>query len=221
MRWGWVVALFALAIADPALADITARFRQAEGPPIVIQVNDRGESRMAVTDGVYLTSEGVNLMILTFRGGTVVVRREDFLAVLAEFTGALNPAAPPPGRPIQISEQGRETVGGRGGTLFRVGEAGSADVLEFVISADADLAPVGRVFQAQFLPMLAAQGASPPGLAEAMTELLSRGTLIRFGQLFSLEDVDLSPVPASAFAVPGAPVSRDALRARIMNDASR
>jgi hypothetical protein len=206
--------------ADPALADVTARYRQADGPPIVIQVNDRGDGRMAVTNAVYLSSSGANHMILTLSSGTIVVRREDFLAVIAELSGVLTPPTPP-SRRIAISEHGREVVGGRSGIVYRVGAAGTADFLEFVVSTDADLAPVGRVFQAQFLPMFATQGMTPPGLLEAMTDLLSRGTLLRFGNMLRLEAADTAPVPASAFALPGTPISRDALRERIMSDAGR
>lgn len=221
MRWGWMMALVALAAADPALADVTARFRQSAGAPIVIQVNDRGDSRMTVTDGVYVTSNGVNHMILTFPNGTIVVRQEDFLGLMAELSGVLAPPVTASGPRIEISERGRETVGGRSGTVFRVGPPGSADSLEFVISTDPDLAPVGRVFQAQFLPMLTTQRGTPAGLAEAMTDLLSRGALLRFGTLFRLEAVDNAPVPESAFALPGTPISRDALRERLMSAAGR
>lgn len=221
MRFGWMMALLMLAAADPALADITARFRQGEGPPIVVQVNDRGDSRMTVTDGVYLSRNGADHMVLTFREGTVVARREDFLALIAEFSGAQNRAAPPADNRVEISEQGSETIGGRTGTIYRIGTAGRNDSIDLVISTDADLAPIGRVFQYQFLPMLAAQGVSPPGLAAAMTDLLSRGALLRFGALFQLEAVDMAPVPASTFELPAAPVSRDVLRARIMGETGR
>lgn len=220
MRRAWLLAVLALA-ADPALADVTARFRQADGPPIVIQANDRGDSRMAVTDGVYVTHGGVNHMILTFPGGAIVVRQEDFIAVMTELTSVVGPARPADRGRIAITEHGRETVGGRSGTVYRVGDEGSADRLEFVLSTDADLAPIGQVFRAQFLPMLTAQSSTPPSLAAAMTDLLSRGALLRFGSMFQLEAVDAAPVPPSTFELPSAPVSRDVLRERIMGMAAR
>ena len=221
MRCGWMVALFALISADPARADVTARYSQPDGPPIVIQANDRGDSRMAVTDGVYVSRNGVTHMILTLRDSTIVVRQEDFLAVIAEFVAAARPPGTPAGGRIEISEHGREMVGGRGGTVFRVSEAGEAQALEFVISTDADLAPIARAFRAQFLPFFAAQGASPPGVTEAMTDLLSRGALIRFGDMFRLESIDATPVAEAAFDLPSAPISRDALRARLLSEADR
>ena len=220
MRFSWLVALFALMVAGPALADVTARFSQPDGQPIVIQVNDRGDSRMAVTDGVYVSRDGETHMILTMGEATFVVRQEDFLVLITEFT-ALRGSARPAGGRIAISEHGRETVGGRSGTIFRVSEAGSREFLEFVISADSDLTPVGRVFRAQFLPFFAAQSATPPAYTEAMSDLLSRGTMIRFGELFRLEAVESAPAPPSAFNLPSAPISREALRARLLGDAGR
>jgi hypothetical protein len=222
MRWGWFAGLLVLLGADAALADVTARFSQPQGPPVIVQVGDRGDSRMTVDEAAYVTRDGVTYMILTGGDGTYVVRQEDFLAVFAELRAQGSRPDPSAAAPrIAIAEQGTETIAGRSGRVFRVGDPDSSDAVEFVISADPELAPVGRVFSAQLVAFFPAGGQPVPGLTEAMSDVLSRGAMIRFGELFRLQSVDLAPVPPSAFDLPSAPISRAALRARIVHGVGR
>jgi hypothetical protein len=216
MRIGLFFAL--LLLSSPALADITARYRQMIEPgEVVVQANDRGESRMTVTDAAYVTTAAGTHMILTDRQGTYVARQDDFLSLLDALSRATQPdAQPAASRPLAIREEGSETVAGRTGTKFRISlTEESVDAFEVVISTDPELAPLGRVVAAHFAPFFRTTTRAMPGLAEAVTDLLGRGTLLRFGPLFQLESLDAAPIPASAFALPSAPLSREALAARL------
>lgn len=220
MRWGWIAALAALLAAAPAQADITARFAQSDGPPIVVQVRDNGDSRTLVTDGVYLIRDGVAYMILTDPRGTFVTRQEDFVALMRELMTSISGLPGTRDGPLAVEEQGPETVAGRAGTIFRVGAPGSADAIDVVITEDPELAPVGQAMVTQVAPILTASLESMPELGEALMGLFARGTLIRFGFIWQLDSVDTAPVAASAFELPSAPLDRAALRARLENPGS-
>lgn len=216
MRWGWIAALAALLAAAPVQADITARFAQESGPPITVQVRDNGDSRIVVTDGVYVMRDGVAYMILTDPRGTFVTRQEDFVALMQELLTAV-PRLPGARDPVPgVEEQGTETVAGRTGTIFRVGAPGSTDTIDFVISEDPELAPVGRAMATLLGPLLTASMESTPGLGAEMTGLFARGTVIRFGFMWRLDSVDMAPVAAAGFELPSAPIGREAVRARFL-----
>jgi hypothetical protein len=218
MRFGWIAALAALLAPASAAADVTARYRQASGEPdMSIQVNDRGDSRMTVTQAAYVTKDGITYMVMSDAQGIFAVRQEDFLALMAEVLAATDPADPPANAsPITITEAGAETVAGRAGRLFRIApSANPSDMFEVVIGEDADLAPVTAVAVRHLAPFFDTMNRSTPGLAEAIREVLGRGALLRFGPIFQLDSVDAAPVPASAFELPSAPIGREALAERL------
>jgi hypothetical protein len=212
-----LAALLFLVMAGPADADITARFRQADDQLMVVEASESGESRMIVSEAVYVTTGGVTYIVLTDPQGTFVVRQRDFMALLADLLPPAEPSdAPAAGESATVAEAGSETLAGRAGTLFRLGRAQHpTDTFELVISADPELAPIGRAMAAHVAPFFTAMGGAMPGLATAASELMGRGTLIRLGYLWRLESVETAPVPPSAFALPSAPLSREALAARL------
>jgi hypothetical protein len=218
MRLGWIAALAALLFATPAAADITARYRQGNGEgEMVVQVNDRGESRMSVTEATYVTRDGVTYMLLTDARGSFVVRLADFLALMDELLRARSDAAPPANSGgVTISEAGSEILAGQNGRLYRIVNTRIAsDVFEVVIGTDAELAPLSSAMAGALLPMFETMGRGAPGLAEALRDLLGRGAVLRLGPLFQLERIERAPVPASAFELPSAPISREALAKRL------
>jgi len=224
MRFGWIIAAAAFLFATPAAADITARYRQANGEAdVVVQVNDRGESRMSVTEATYVTRDGVTYMLLTDPQGSFVVRLADFLALMDELLRAQGDTAPQAAASgVTTSDAGPETVAGQNGRLYRiVNRRIASDVFEVVISTDAELAPLTGAMAGALLPMFETMGRSAPGLAESLRELLGRGALLRLGPLFQLESIDRAPVPASAFDLPSAPLSREALAERLQANLPR
>lgn len=212
-----------LLIAAPASADITARYAQWNGePPMVVQVSDSGESRITVTEAVYVTTGGVDYMILDDAQGQFVVRQQDFLGMMADLLRASPAATPPSAPPPAIAESGTETVAGRAGTLFRLSDPRQpSDTFDLVISTDPELAPLGRAIGSLVGVFGITLSRTSPGLGAAFSELVGRGALLRFGPLWRLESVEVAPVPRSAFALPSAPLSPEALRARFRVDRPR
>lgn len=214
----FLAALLASASASPAEADITARFRQlGDDQLMVVEVDESGASRLTVSQAVYVIVGGETYMVLTDPQGSFVVRQQDFMALLA---GLLPVAAQADGSAgggsATIAEAGSETLAGRVGTLFRVSRPQRpADILELVVSADPELAPIGRSIAAHMGPFFTAMGGDMQAFGPATSELMARGTVIRLGDLWRLESVDTAPVPPSAFALPSAPISAEALAARL------
>lgn len=219
MRFGWILALAAFICAAPAAADITARYRQSvEGQDdLVVQVSDRGESRMTVPEATYITREGVTYMAMSDSAGRFVVRQQDFLDLMAELLAVTGPPAPPANAaPVTITEVGTANVGSRIGRLFRLGNpAIPSDVFDIVISDDPDLAPLRGVMIAHLAPFFDTMGRSSPGLAEAVREVMGRGALLKLGPLFELASVETAPVPHATFELPSPPISREALSERL------
>jgi hypothetical protein len=218
MRFPWTIAFAALVLAGPAQADITARYRQSTGEPdMIVQVNDLGESRMNVTEAAYVTTGGVAYVLVTDDRGGYVVRHADFMSLLDELVRATSPAGPPTGTgPVRIEEGGTETVGGVSGRVFRLSDPRNpSDAFELVIATDPALAPLGRAMAAPLVPVFATMQGGAPGIAEAMTQVLGRGALLRFGHVFRLASIESGPIPASAFVLPSTPISREALAERL------
>lgn len=214
----WLMVLAAMLASSPAAADITARYAQSGSRQIAVQVRDNGDSRIVVNEGVYVSTGGETHMILTDARGTFVARQADFVSMMEELLSAIPQVPGAPTDSFAIVEGGTETVAGRGGRVFRIGAPGSqTDVMEVVISEDPELAPVGRAMATLFEPILAASTRGTPGLSDAMTGLFSRGTVLRFGQIFTLESVDTTIVPPEGFVLPSAPLSREALLERFQN----
>ena len=212
-----LAAIFAaLLIAAPASADITARYAQWNGePPMVVQVSDIGESRITVTEAVYVTTGGVDYMILEDAGGQFVVRQQDFLGMMADLLRAAPAAAPPGAPPPTIAESGTETLAGRAGTVFLISDPRHpSDRFDLVISTDPELAPLGRAIGSLVGIFGITMSRTSPTLGAALSDLVGRGALLRFGPLWRLESLEVEPVPQSAFALPSAPLSPEALRAR-------
>lgn len=236
-----VAALLAL-WASPAAADVTARYVAGANAALAmtVEVNDRGDSRTSMgNQGAVLTVNGETYLLMADLAGTFAVRQEDVFALFAAQARAMTSdiaagpaAAAPPDRSVAV-RQGSEVVGGRTGTIWAVRSPGEESAarpggrarpgegggIDFVVSSDPDLAPVGRVLARQL-------GASVDGMnrmigpgwgrfGAAMRSIFERGTVIRFGRLLRLESVATGPVPADRFALPETVFSREQYAARM------
>jgi hypothetical protein len=202
---------------------------------MTIAVNDRGDSRISQGDDVsLLTVGGADYMLVTDRLGTLVARKEDFAAIQAEDARALRGPDRPAPRADGDSAQwrvhpvrgGTETVGGRTGTVWVLRDTqGRPDFLTsaYVVSTDADLAPVGRASAHWMADAIAAARQRGETDTEAHDEgvnaIYALGTVIRQGDDFALESVDTNPIPASVFALPSPPLTREQLAARMRGPA--
>jgi hypothetical protein len=240
-----ILSAIGLLAASPAWADVTARYAAGESGRslLTIEVSDRGDSRMFFGNGSpSITRDGVAHLVRTDRRGTYVAREEDWTAIQIEHARDLrsrgllrfppsaaagsSPAAPA----YRVARGGSEIVGGRRGTVWLLrglrGRAGDR-TLDFVVSTDGDLAPLGRLLARINAPSnprsrqwadagFANDGASHNGIAP----IFERGTVIRMGHRMRLKSVDTRPVPASEFVLPSPPLTREQLAARLGGTAS-
>lgn len=237
-----LVAVLVLLLASPAAADITARYVSGfnASMTMVVEVNDRGDSRVSMGNQMaVLTLDGQAYVLTADLAGTYAVKHEDMIAVIAAQGRAMmaemghlpTEAAAPEAPRMTAVQQGTETVAGRAGTVWAVlrpGEAGARTdgalqaSLEFVVNTDPDLAPVGRVLASQYGASLEGMdrmlgvpfGAGDGGMSAAMRSIFERGTVIRFGRMFRLDSVDANPVPASQFVLPATVLTREQYAAR-------
>jgi stage V sporulation protein SpoVS len=228
-----IAAIGALLVGGAAkAADITARYVMPSigNAVMTVQADDRGNSRISVDDeSAVITTNGVSYVLMADRQGTLVVRREDMLAVQREVARTLVGAAPIPERAeprVDFSpptEAGIETVAGRTGTIWVVlrADGPEADRMDLVVGADPDLAPIGRALARQFREstFVVGAGVDSLGLAgelpRAALSIVERGTILRYGDMARLQSVDTSPIPASAFTLPAAPLTREQFAARV------
>lgn len=246
MRLFWPAAI-AVLVAAPARADVTARYVIGPGPtgmpPMIIEVNDRGDSRMTMGNSMaVLTLDGISYIVMADLGGTFVARQDDVLAIQVESARAFlnrdlperqhGAHAPPiPAMPaFRAVQGGSETVGGRTGTIWSLQNSTSHAAppgMDFVVSTDPDLAPIGRAFARQFTSSRAAlrQMTGPPladadaGFFDGIMAIFERGTVIRWGRLMRLESVDAHAILASDFVLPSPPLTREQLAARMQGAA--
>jgi co-chaperonin GroES (HSP10) len=229
-----IAAIGALFIGNAAsAADITARYvMPAIGNAVmIVEADDHGNSRISVDDGTaVITTNGVAYVISTDGEGRFVVRREDMMAAVRELARQAVGAPDLPPEPSAAlarlpapTEAGPEIVAGRPGTrwIIEPDAPPQADVMDVVLSADPELAPIGRALAAQFdesasgvgtaVGSLGLRGDVPP-LVKA---LLGRGTILRYGQMARLESVAVGPIADSAFTLPAAPLTRAEFAARV------
>ena len=231
MRVGFtLLAVALLGFASPAHADLTARYASSHpgGPTLSVAVADDGRVRVEAggrDEVVMITRHGVDYLVARDREGTVVGRPEDFLVIMRERLA--NEVERPPASfhlldsiSYVIVERGTETVAGRQGAVYAVTMAAGDNrraLLDFVVTTDPELAPVGReiskLIELATGPVLAVTRGW--ALVERIRELAARGTPLRVGTSFRLEEVSMAPLPESAFELPGPVLDRAALAARI------
>lgn len=206
--------------AGPARADITADYHAwgPIGPAMKVQVADSGDARVEM---------GGQLVAVRRDGVTYLVRHDDrgrFVLTIDEFErieAGLTREDPLPDElaaagDATLVEAGTEVVAGRTGTVLLFadegGRAGPSE-LAFVVSADADLRPVGSVMARIFgggaaMPM-------PAPIRALLAEVDRRGTLIRMGFMLRLAGTSRERIPAAAFELPGPVVTGDEAHARL------
>ncbi|HEY0311986.1 MAG TPA: hypothetical protein VGC56_05770 [Allosphingosinicella sp.] len=190
-------------------------------PAITVEINDLGDTRLSRgNEQALLTLGGVTYLIESDLAGTFAVREDDWAAVQFEPLGAIakdNQQPHDPTRYVLVSK-GSETVAGRTGTLWALRSTGKAgDTFDAVLSADPDLAPVGRAIAAQFAlssRMMKLMLGSIPEFMAKTEEMLGKGAVIRLSRMLLLDGVSHDPIPASEFALPAVVLTKDQYAAR-------
>jgi hypothetical protein len=211
----------ALLLPTPALADITARYTVGNDV-IVIEIDDNGDYRAALEGKATIFHRGGKdyLGLQDKPGGEMMITE---LAAFLKLT--TDAASRPPSTekaPVFTLSQGEAAeVGGRKGvrwsmTIDRPGEK----ALTAVMSADAQLAPIGTVFRrtidttAQFFTATVGNTGNFETTAKA---LFAKGTPIELAGpiTVTLASVDTKEIDAKRFELPGEVVDAETLAAAL------
>lgn len=212
-----LLALAALLLPAPALADVTARYA-AGASRITVEAADSGDWRFEISGKLEL--------IVIHKGG------EDFFAIRdsqdrlrvtrapAALTALLGP--PPAGDHPMVFEALRgapDTLAGYSGARWTFGPHGEAP-MSLLMSPDPRLAPIGTVFRGLAELII---GASGEQLGPAQLRLLfASGTPLRIGSptdakgpvfMVALESVSMAAIDRSRFDLPGEVLTGEAFSA--------
>jgi hypothetical protein len=218
--------------AEPAAAAMTAHYATSPGGEgrVVVQVNERGDSRISFgSEFALLTIGGVTYVLAADLSGLYAVRRDDVLALTEAASRAMLPPGvgplPPAGNdpPVRFTDEGTETVSRYRGTLWVYPAGAGGDTRnfrsEFVVSSDPSLAPIGRALAGQFR---ASENGLEAGIGPLLGKVpasflavLQRGTVLRMYHILQLVDVEAQPIPPSVFTLAAPVLSRDQFIARV------
>ena len=222
----FLLALAAALLPAPALADITARYDAGGGRQIVIEVADNGDSRVQIDALIVLTiihRDGADYVVMRDMDGMEHVARAD--AVLAVAVG------PPPDKagenPLVFESHrgGSDSVLGYAGVLWTFGPRGETPI-EFLISPDPRLIPIGNVFR-NWAELII--GATGPMVfdPESFRPIFAEGTPVRIsaltasgpaGEVIALQSVSMEAVNPARFTLPGPVLAPEQFLARVMPD---
>jgi hypothetical protein len=233
----WLLAAAILIGAAPAQADITARYSNPDGlVALTAEADAKGDVRISYGNQyAVLRRDDTTYVLMGDLSGPFAVRQDDWMAVtfgkMRQFmqshraeSGAGKPSSDFTGPPFVIVQGGRETVGGRNGTVWSLrlkdepAAQAAKNAFDFVVTDDPDLAPIGGLLAEQMI-------ASTMGMQEMlghkesmfqqMDSVFAKGTVIRFSRLLSLQSVDAKPVAPSEFELPATTLTREQYEARV------
>ena len=203
------VLAFALAMAPlPAAADVTATYSVGKSQ-LTIEVDDSGDYRAEIPGKFALVRHGGDEFIMVTHNGKVRATRSDtFFAILK--TKAPKGASGGPGATMRfVATQGKdEVVAGRKGSNWQIAPEGQGPGgLVMVMSADAQLAPVGGVFHRTILRALDAFAPifeNNTSFRDQITAVLAKGTVLRIAgpESIVLQSVNGDEIDAGRFASP-------------------
>lgn len=229
------LAMAALTLAAaPAVADVSARYEtEQRGSSLrmemMLEIDSGGNMRVQMgAMPMYMLMLGSD-MYMVARGptGVYVVRIEDFATVAREFIDRMESVrdmpdgtADPEAEQQRLVALGQREVNGRTGTAYGAPAHGDTpEYVQFVISDDPSLAPIGAAFVRSLVNstetasrMIPGFGNIRNGLAPEM-ELLNRGAPLTMASM-SLTDVSLEEIDDSRFALPAEPLTIDQIRAQ-------
>jgi hypothetical protein len=221
MRLGLFFTL-AAAWAAPAHADLTATYVSVNAGidfRMKIEIAANGDLRADTsTPGMYMIKRaGRAYFIVQEPSGPVVEDVADVGAVTQEELARLDPhfcdkwvrIDPSP----KLVSQGTVTIAGRDGEAYGPeGHTGSRPAV--VISRDPALTPLAQAMAAQFRMTTTVMGTCMPAVPmfAQMQALLDSGAPLLFGPA-RLDSVETGPIDPARFVLPGAPATREQVRA--------
>lgn len=210
MRLRMLLAGLLMLLPAPALADITAHYSAGEKDKVTVEADDGGSVRASFGDKfAFIHRDGVDYVLVADNAGGFAVGRlaDVFELISGQLKGRVATEAT-----IELRQGGEEAVADFAGTIWFLGPKevpgqSNNQALDFLISGDTRLAPIGAFFRRLFgigAPMLGTMfGGGEGNFASLADTLFARGAPIRFGPMLKLESVDTADVPLSRFDLPG------------------
>ncbi|NIJ21860.1 hypothetical protein FHS95_003571 [Sphingomonas naasensis] len=204
----------------PAAADVTARY-QLGSEELSVEVDDGGDYRVELAGQfMLLRRAGAEYVVIFQQSEPCVVERQAFLDLVAAKLRSDTPRSLATQQNLALAKVGDEAVGGRRGTLWTAGiDKPGANKIEAVMSADPDLAPVGKILAGTVDSALRAFGDVLPmaNLGDTMRELFAKGTPLRFVLMAEvrLKSVSTTAIDAARFALPGPVIDASTLDSKL------
>lgn len=222
-------SLSLVALATPALADMTAIYRvsgstkASENVLMKLETAANGDihgDMLIGADGTtFVMRAGETYLIQPGRKGAVV-RVDDLTKVVAEHAEWIDPLVRATAEKLKsgkLVERGIVKVNGRTGTAYfwQYGDGQFSADPRLVISDDPALAPLTRAVSIQFgIETLMMGEMKESGAFKSMADLLNRGAPLKYGPA-ELQSVSNDPIPPERFGLPSQPISIDKLRKEI------
>lgn len=201
---------FALAMAPlPAAADVTATYSVGKAQ-LMIEVDDSGDYRAEIPGKFALVRHGGDEFVMVTHNGKVRAARSEIFFALLKTKTAKTASADGPGATMRfVATQGKdEVVAGRKGSNWQIApEAQGPGALVMVMSADAQLAPVGGVFHRTIVRALDAFAPifeNNTSFRDQIAAVLAKGTILRLAgpESIVLQNVNGDEIEAGRFASP-------------------
>lgn len=213
MRLYLLAAILAL-LPLPALADVTARY-SAGKDVLLVESDDAGNSRIGI-EGKFgiIRRDGHDYAVMTMSTGeTKVAELSGLLSLMSTAMAGKAKAAAQDDAPemkFVLVTKGEAAVGTRKGAVWsfgpEVGLEGKAEKqLEFVMTGDPDLAPIGAIFGRTVETLLPLLNAVMPGTADfgpKAIELMAKGAALRIDKVIELQSIDTAEIDAKRFELP-------------------
>lgn len=208
-----VAALLLVAACSKTPEDATAHYSVAGGRvTVTVKANAKGDLRLDAGPQTLIRKDGKDYVVLDDGGEKFAISVDDFIGAQGDFMKASG-AKPQPRTSdpeYEAIEVGQETVAGQKGDIWRVqpkGNAGAAagESIQLVMSDDATFANLGKALQLQ--ANLRSAGVkqltgSESSVEKRLGEVMSKGMLLRMGDVMMLQDVAKGPVAATEFNLP-------------------
>lgn len=222
MKFLFAGALLALAPA-PALADVTAVYSLGNDT-LTVEVDDSGDYLAELPGKIMLIRHGGDeFVVIIHNGKAAAAKAETFFPLLkAKMAENAGPSGGPGSTMRFTTTQGNDAmVGDRKGASWRIAaEAPGANVLLVVVSPDAQLAPVGKVFGHALslaLDSFAPAFENNVSFRDQVTGVFAKGTPLSITGpgAIELKSVTEAPIADSRFASPAVLLDSKALDAAL------
>ncbi|WP_246152654.1 hypothetical protein [Sphingomonas montanisoli] len=223
-----------LALAAPAEAGLRATYFDAgKTRALVIEVADNGDARIGEADSSdYGLMIGDRFYVIGDKEGMPMV------ADIADVGAAIDRIMPPifgdllrapdaaaVATGLKLTPDGGRSVGGHTGTIYHVKGLDTSDpakTIDYVISREASLVPVGRALErfmnSALVPAAPLVGPAIKTIIAETRAIFALGTPIDVGGRFLLDRVETVDVPANRLKLPATPQTVDQLAAAMKTE---